>query len=130
MLTMSPSASFRGPGIPWTTSSLIEMHVDAGKGTLPGTPLNSGIAWCSSKTVDRGVDLRGGHARAEHRRGQLVRLPHQQPRLAHQLDVPTPTFSSGGSHCTRETAPQPASGSSTSLIRAKISSTVPNRRYF
>ena len=35
--------------MPWTTSSLIEMQVVAGKGTVPGTPLNSGTAWCSAK---------------------------------------------------------------------------------
>ncbi len=30
--------------MPWTTSSLIEMQVTAGKGTVPGTPLNNGSA--------------------------------------------------------------------------------------
>ena len=49
MLTMSPSTSCRVPGIPWTTSSLTEMQVVAGKGTVPGTPLNSGTALCSAK---------------------------------------------------------------------------------
>ena len=49
MLTMSPSTNCRGPGMPWTTSSLIEMQVEAGKGTVPGKPLNSGSAVCSAK---------------------------------------------------------------------------------
>ena len=35
MLTMSPSTSFRRPGMPWTTSRLIEMQVTAGKGGPP-----------------------------------------------------------------------------------------------
>ena len=30
-LTMSPSFSFRGPGIPWMTSSLIEIQAEPGK---------------------------------------------------------------------------------------------------
>ena len=43
MLTISPSASFLGPGMPCTTSAPIEMQVAAGKGTRPGTPLKRGV---------------------------------------------------------------------------------------
>ncbi len=57
MLTMSPSRSTRGPGIPCTTSSLTEIQVTAGKGTLPGTPLNSGMAWCSSKKCSTAASI-------------------------------------------------------------------------
>src|SRR5687768_16812510 len=46
---MSPSCKRRCPGMPCTTSSLTEMQQTAGKGTLPGTPLKSGVARCSIK---------------------------------------------------------------------------------
>ena len=87
MLTTSPSCSTRLPGMPCTTSSLTEMHVTAGNGTLPGTPLNSGMASCSLEELfDRGVDLAGRDARADQRRGDLMGLPDQQPGLAHLGD--------------------------------------------
>ena len=56
-------------------------------GTVPGTPLNSGSALCSAKnrSIDR-VDLGRGHARPDHRRDKLMRLPDQQPGLAHLGD--------------------------------------------
>ena len=89
MLTMSPSTSFRRPGMPCTTSSLIEIQVTAGKGTLPGTPLNSGTAASLVKKIlHGGIDLGGGHPGPKHERGQLMRLPDQQPGLAHQGDFP------------------------------------------
>ena len=47
----SPSAgrTCRGPGIPCTPSSFTEIQHTAGKGTLPGTPLNRATAPCSIK---------------------------------------------------------------------------------
>ena len=63
MLTTSPSSKTRGPGMPCTTSSLTEMQATAGKGTLPGTPLNSGIGVVlGEELLDRGVDFAGRDA--------------------------------------------------------------------
>src|SRR5262245_20290495 len=42
--TRSPSASARGPGMPWTTSSFTEEQIEAGN---PRKPLNAGRAPCS-----------------------------------------------------------------------------------
>ena len=79
--------STRLPGMPCTTSSLTEMQVTAGKGTLPGTPLNSGMALLlDEELLDGGVDFAGGDARPHQRRGDLVGLPDQQAGLAHLRD--------------------------------------------
>ena len=47
MLTMSPSFSFRGPGMPWMTTSFTEMQAEPGK---PPYPRKEGLApWLSIK---------------------------------------------------------------------------------
>ena len=43
--------------MPWTTSSFTEMQQTAGKGTLPGTPLNSATAPCSEKNFSTAVSI-------------------------------------------------------------------------
>ena len=87
MLTMSPSTSFRRPGMPCTTSSLIEMQVTAGKGTGPGTPLNSGSAWCSAKKPSTAASISA--VVTPGRSSDLatwMRFPDQQAGLAHLGD--------------------------------------------
>ena len=75
-----PARSTRGPGIPCTTSSLTEMQQTAGKGTLPGTPLNSGTAPCSAKNSSTAESIsRGGHPRPDHRLGELMGTPDHEP---------------------------------------------------
>ena len=87
MLTMSPSRNTRRPGNAVHHFSLTEMQVTAGKGTLPGTPLNSGMAlMLVEKLLDRGVDLAGGDAGLDQLGGDLVSLPDQQAGLAHLGD--------------------------------------------
>jgi hypothetical protein len=57
MLMMSPDRRTRGPGMPWTTSSLTEMQQTDGNGTLPGTPLKSGTASCSAKNASTAASI-------------------------------------------------------------------------
>ena len=86
---VSFDAACRGPGIPWTTSSLTDMQVTAGNGTRAGHALEQ-----RHRAPLLGEKLARPPRRSRPwsrpgrtiERGQLMGLPDQQAGLAHQGD--------------------------------------------
>ena len=88
MLTRSPAFKTRSPGMPCTTSSLTEMQLAAGNGTLPRTPLNKASAPASRKTSSMTASSSRVATPGRMRRAaRSMRSGDQAPRFAHQRDL-------------------------------------------